>query len=73
MSLLRKWTVILGRVFLLKMKSEESSLAFEEEAAEGEGGVLDNIFQENLVIVVYFVGHCVERLVRKGNLTLDQS
>ena len=55
------------------MKSEESSLAFEEEAAEGEGGVLDNKFQENLVIVVYFVGHGVERLLRKANLTLDQS
>ena len=50
MSLLRKWTAILGRVFLLKMKSEGSSLAFEEEAAEGEEGVLDNKFQENLLL-----------------------
>ena len=50
MSLLRKWTVILGRVFLLKMKSEESSLAFEEEAAEGEGGVLDNKFNKTRLL-----------------------
>ena len=57
MSLLRRWTVILGRVFLLKMKSEESSLAFEEEAAEGEGEVQDNKFYESLVIVVFLVGH----------------
>ena len=63
MSLLRKWTAILGRVFSLKMKSEESSLAFGEEAAEEEGGVLDNKFQENLVIVVFLVGHAVEHLV----------
>ena len=63
MSLLRKWTAILGRVFSLKMKSEGSSLAFEEEAAEGEEGVLDNKFQENLVIVVFLVGHAVEHLV----------
>ena len=63
MSLLRKWTAILGRVFSLKMKSEGSSLAYEEGAVEGEGGVLDNKFQENLVIVVFLVGHAVEHLV----------
>ena len=73
MLLLRRWTAISGRVFSLRMKSEGSSLAYAEGAVEGEGGVLDNIFQENLVIVVYFVGHGVERLVRKGNLSLDQS
>ena len=55
MSLLRKWTAILGRVFLLKMKSEGSSLAYEEGAVEGEGGVLDNKIQENLVIVAFSI------------------
>ena len=46
MSLLRKWMAILGRVFLLKMKSEESSLEYEDGAVGGEGGVLDNKFQK---------------------------
>ena len=55
MSLLRKWTAILGRVFSLKMKSEESSLAFGEEAAEGEGGVLDNKFQKKNLITAHSI------------------
>ena len=50
MSLLRKWTAILGRVFSLKKKSEESSLAFGEEAAEEEGGVQDNKFQKTRLL-----------------------
>ena len=72
MSLLRRWTATWGRVFSLKMKSEESSLAFGEEAAEEEGGVLDNEFQKNLIIVVFLVGHAVEHLVREGYLISDQ-
>ena len=54
------------------MKSEESFLAFGEEAAEEEGGVLDNKFQKNLIIVVFLVGHAVEHLVREGYLISDQ-
>ena len=46
MSLLRKWMTILGRVFLLKMKSEESSLVYEEGAVGEEGGVRDNKFKK---------------------------